>query len=432
MAFFQSPMKPSISRAHRYMLLVLFCLSVSFVSMSRVLRNDMEVSSFGQHSSECFGVVTVLIVFAVATAPGILQEDWRKKRNALVRSMLWPLCACTGFMLVGPALMILNKSLMQEYNFPYPLTLSGLGLLASTICARVAVLSGLASVRPDTQSVVSGFRYWQIVVPIGGMRALTLATGNAVYLHLSLGFIQMLKAFTPAIVLVVMFVAKVQMPARPASWCVLLIVLGTMVDVKGELHATAIGLLFMMASSIGEAVCTVMSQKLLQNFKFSEIEALYFLSLPSTIFLTIPALFFEWPEMLESGRHLIFFEHPFLMLSAALLGICVNLLTFCVIRATSSVILKILNVVRCIGIVAFGSVVYGESHSSQQLIGYGISLLGFLGFNFFQVRHEEAAAVEAWVDKGLHRLSDGFRCLSEGRPEQGGGLSAKNQQDDGL
>lgn len=58
------------------------------------------------------------------------------------------------------------------------------------------------------------------IVPVGACTASTLAFGNAVYLHLSVAFIQMLKSFTPCIVLVVVVIAGMEKPtqkyAKPA------------------------------------------------------------------------------------------------------------------------------------------------------------------------------------------------------------------------
>lgn len=50
------------------------------------------------------------------------------------------------------------------------------------------------------------------VVPIALCFALTLPLGNLAYVFLSVSFIQMLKAFTPAIVMVVAFLFGVETP----------------------------------------------------------------------------------------------------------------------------------------------------------------------------------------------------------------------------
>jgi len=324
------------------------------------------------------------------------REDLVTSALESLGAVFLPLMACSAFMVVGPTLMLLNKHIMQEAGFPYPMSLSSLGLLASVIVSRLLVWTGQAELREEVQAQVVGSGYSWIVLPIAVTRAVTLATGNAVYLFLSVGFIQMLKAFTPAIVLLVMVVAQVEAPAKPSVFCVLIIVFGTIVEVNGELHATFLGILIMVTSCVGEAIATVLSQKMLQNLKFSEVETLYYLSPPSMLFLTMVSVVWEWPTMFQTGEYKIFFEHPHLMLLASVLGVGVNLLTLVVVRATSSVTVKILNTFRCIGLVIIGSIFYGEVHTDRQLFGYGVSLVGFVGYNYFQLNKSHAKAVEAW------------------------------------
>lgn len=50
----------------------------------------------------------------------------------------------------------------------------------------------------------------QNVVPVGICQALTLALGNAAYLYLTVSFIQMLKAFTPVVVLAIGIIFKIE------------------------------------------------------------------------------------------------------------------------------------------------------------------------------------------------------------------------------
>merc|ERR1740121_2259417 len=109
--------------------------------------------------------------------------------------------------------------------------------------------------------------------------------------------------------------------------------------------------------------------------------------------------------MAQDGRYMIFLERPYLFILAAALGVAVNFLTLMVIQATSSVTVKILNTVRCIALVAVGAVIYGEQHSSRQLFGYAVSLVGFVGYNFFERRPTRAAELEVWVHDRLARTS---------------------------
>merc|ERR1719197_237804 len=122
--------------------------------------------------------------------------------------------------------------------------------MSSAIYSRVLVGTGLSTVRPESLAVVAGSKWHKTALPIAICKAMTLASGNAVYLHLGLGFIQMLKAFTPVIVLIAMKIFGTATPSRSAIGFVVVIVLGTLVEVKGELHATALGLVLMLTSEV--------------------------------------------------------------------------------------------------------------------------------------------------------------------------------------
>merc|ERR1719401_3030400 len=154
---------------------------------------------------------------------------------------------------------------MDTHHFRYPLILSSLGVVASLLFSCAAVWSGFAEVSAESAAVVKGARWYCVALPIGLARAATFAAGNAVYLYLGLGFIQMLKAFTPSIILVVMCALGVRRPTRAAVWFVFVIVTGTMLEVKGEMDASAVGLAMMMFSEACDAVALVLTQGLLQD-----------------------------------------------------------------------------------------------------------------------------------------------------------------------
>lgn len=338
-------------------------------------------------------LVAMSLSMCIIIVLGLQGMVWHAMDSA--KTVLAPLAACSAFMIVGPMLTLLNKYIMQDLSFPYPLTLSCVGLISSSVFSFILVFFGLANLRPETQAVLAGRGYCRIVLPMAATRAVSLATGNWVYLILSVGFIQMLKAFTPAIVLVVMVLAQVELPTSPSIWCVMVIVIGTVVEINGELQASFAGVLLMVISCFGDAISTVLSQKMLQDMKFSTVEALYYLSLPSGIMLGSLAVIWEWGTIFKAGHHALFVEFPLVWLAAVGLGITVNFLALAVVRSTSSVTVKILNTVRCIGLVFVGMLLYGEKYTTRQLAGYAVSLVGFAGYNYFQRNYDKARACEA-------------------------------------
>jgi drug/metabolite transporter (DMT)-like permease len=218
-------------------------------------------------------------------------------------------------------------------------------------------------------------------------------------LHLGLGFIQMLKAFTPTIVLLVLRLSGVSSPSRASTAFVSIIVVGTMFEVHGEMKLTAIGLVLMFTSELTEAVTMVFTQKLLQNEKFTIIETMYVLAPPGSACLILAAMITEWRDMIMRGQYVVLYQHPVRFLAAAALGVAVNFVGFMVVQATSSLTTKILNTARGMGLVFIGVLVYGEVITPVEMFGYIVSLIGVLGYNFVQVAPEQGAKLEASVQQ---------------------------------
>ncbi len=112
----------------------------------------------------------------------------------------------------GPTLILLNKHILKDLNFNFPMFLSCLGLISASTVAHVAVR--VFGVELPNQARMTRDMYLKNVVPVGVCQAATLALGNAAYLHLTVSFIQMLKAFTPTMVLVVGVLFAVEYPER--------------------------------------------------------------------------------------------------------------------------------------------------------------------------------------------------------------------------
>merc|ERR1719331_816086 len=110
----------------------------------------------------------------------------------------------------------------------------------------------------------------------------------------------------------------------------------------------------MFTSEVVEAISLVLTQKLLQNHKFTVIEGMYVLAPPGASCLLFAAVLLEWPRMIRAGHHMMPLAQPTYFGVAALLGLGVNFVGFLVVQATSSVTCKILNTARCVSLVFIG------------------------------------------------------------------------------
>jgi TRAP-type uncharacterized transport system fused permease subunit len=77
----------------------------------------------------------------------------------------------------------------------------------------------------------------QNIAPVGVCLAVNLALGNAAYLYLTVSFIQMLKAFTPVVVLTIGIVCGLEKAERNAStrvMCITVFLLTTDEDCQSD------------------------------------------------------------------------------------------------------------------------------------------------------------------------------------------------------
>jgi len=289
-------------------------------------------------------------------------------------------------MIVGPLLMVLNKEILQTLHFDFPLTLAGLGLLTTAIFIRSLVGFSFCEVRAETLEAMAGKEWYWAVLPIAMAKAATLACGNAVYLYLGLGFIQMLKALNPVIIVVVMRTCGLALPSRVARWGVYLIISGTLVEIRGELNVTLLGVVLMMTSEIMEAINLVLTQKLLQvhQCKLTLVEGIYMIAPPSAMLLLGAGAVLEWPRLGREAAYMIVVDHPKYFAASCLLGLAVNFVGMAVVQATSSLTCKVLNTIRGIGVVFVGILFYGEYCTNLELFGYTVALAGFSLYNYAQ------------------------------------------------
>jgi hypothetical protein len=95
--------------------------------------------------------------------------------------------------------------------------------------------------------------------------------------------------------------------------------------------------------------------------------------------------------MLANNGFTTILTNPFTFLAAALTGIGVNFITYFVIQFTSSLSMKILGTVRNIMMVVIGVLFYQEIISSAQILGYTISLCGFIAYNLSKLGYFDSS-----------------------------------------
>ena len=311
---------------------------------------------------------------------------------------LLQLLSCAIFCAVGPLLIFLNKYLLTTVGFRYPAFLSGLGVGCS--CACSVMLVKLRVVKLEHADKISGRFYCTRILPIGLGLAGTLHFGNMAYFHLSVAYIQMLKAFAPAMLLGMLIIMGLEQPSRQLVTAIAIIVLGTTVSAFGEIRFSWLGTGIMLFAEFCECARLAMQQVLLKNLKFSVIEGLFYMTPAALVFLVLLSAWYEFPQMAEDRAFEKMSANPVAFGCAAVLGFGVNLGSVLVVKHCSSLTLRVLGTFRNLMIVFVSHNTLGDPVSGLQLIGYGFATAGVVLYQQAKASRVSVAAKEKSNDSG--------------------------------
>eukprot|EP01084_Bolivina_argentea_P294386 506494_1 len=338
------------------------------------------------------------------------------------------------YMVTGPSLILMNNYVLNDIDFKYPIMLSSLGIFTSAIIVHTLVLLKYITIRTEIKDIIS-FKF--LISRIGILallQALTLNFGNLVYTHLSVSLIQMLKAFTPVITMLLTFMTKQATPNKQLIYSISLLSIGTLITSVNvsDTDASIIGFLIMFAAESSEALKLVLSQKLMQgitvetqnqqtenttndeekeafitgenneinesnlktnlvNVKFTVFESLYYYA-PMTFLcqccLSLPMELGEFREKYDKNINILV-THWMKFVICGCLGFGVNMASFLVTKITSGLYLKALGTFRNICLVGVSMLLFHEIVESKQCLGYVVSLAGFMYYNYIKLQESK-------------------------------------------
>ena len=313
---------------------------------------------------------------------GLLLE--KPKPTSRLREYLVTSFYCLIYLLVGPALIIVNKKILKDVGFGYPMMVSGLGQLSSAVCSFLFIRVFKLTTLTCAAQVTWPF-YLRNMMVVGGATAASLCFGNAGYLFLSISFVQILKAFTPVFVVAMLYATGIDVPSRRVTFSVVALCVGTSVASAGEANFNLTGVAIMLCAEIAEATRLVLTQKLLTNLKFPALEGLYYMAPICSFWMFGLAALLEMPSAVSTGKFGLPAEHAGLFFLSFSLGFLVNVASFLVIKRTSSVMLKLLGTARNAGLACFSAVFLGDEITQTQAVGYLICLYFFGLYNYYKM-----------------------------------------------
>ncbi|KAI9346487.1 triose-phosphate transporter family-domain-containing protein [Obelidium mucronatum] len=280
------------------------------------------------------------------------------------------------WILSSGSVILFNKYILHTLDFPFPIFLTTCHLIFATLSTRILerssnLLDGLKVVK-ITQDV-----YVKAILPIGFLFSLSLVFCNVAYLYLSVPFIQMLKAVTPVVVLLIGYALGTDKVDCMVLVKVTLIVTGVIIASYGEIEFVFLGFVIQGLGILFEATRLVLVQKLLKEHKMDPMVSLYYFAPVCAVINGLAFLIFE--------SHLItwdYFNHVgfgvlFLNCCTAL---ALNVAVVFLIGKTSSLVMCLSGVFKDILLVVVSVFLWNSPVSPLQVFGYGLALIGMVWY----------------------------------------------------
>ena len=285
---------------------------------------------------------------------------------------------------LSASVILFNKYILAFGGFPFPITLTLWHMFFSSSVASILVFTGRV---PSTEGM-DARKYASAVLPIGALFAGTLWLGNAAYLHLSVSFIQMLKALMPAAVYGVGCLFSTETFAWKCVVNMLIITFGVALASAGEMALVPIGVAMQLGSVLTESTRLALVQILLQRrgLKLNPITTLYYVAPASGLFLLIPWSVFE-AERLWNG----FFAGeltiaPMMLVANAACAFALNLSVFLLIGKTSALTMNVAGVIKDWLLIGLSSLLFHSKVTPLNLQGYGIAFAGVCWYNWTKLQ----------------------------------------------
>uniref|UniRef100_M4D4D9 Sugar phosphate transporter domain-containing protein n=1 Tax=Brassica campestris TaxID=3711 RepID=M4D4D9_BRACM len=309
-----------------------------------------------------------------------------------------------------------NKYILDKkmYNWPFPITLT---MIHMAFCSSLAVL--LIKVFKVVEPVsMSRETYLTSVDTIGALYSLSLRLLNSVYIHLSVSFIQMLKALMPVSVYSIGVLLKKESFRSETMTNMLSISFGVAIAAYGEAKFDTWGVMLQLGAVAFEATRLVLIQILLtsKGINLNPITSLYYVAPCCLGFLFFPWIFVELPILRETSS----FHFDFVVFGTnSVCAFALNLAVFLLVGKTSALTMNVAGVVKDWLLIAFSWSVIKDTVTPLNLFGYGLAFLGVAYYNHCKLQALKAKEAQKKVQQGGDEEAAGK--LLEVRESEGGG-----------
>eukprot|EP00798_Chlamydomonas_sp_ICE-L_P019399 gene19399-26052_t len=283
------------------------------------------------------------------------------------------LAACASWVIASTSAIVANRVILVEKDFPYPMAVASMGMAVSGIAGIIAC--DVLKLAPPVTDLSPKY-YFTRILPVGVAQGIAGWLSNTLYLYLTVSFIEMARASLPLFTLLALHFSKLETPAIAGVKAVCLAAMGCCIVASVEVHLTVVGIIFLLSSLL----------LLLVGSDYHPLQGLKLISPGAVVCLLVMSAVSELPSMIVSGAGSVVLANFPLFCTAASLGLIVNMLSMVIIKLVviikllSATTVQVLASVRGPLVVVLGALVFKETVTGLEVVGYAIALTGFIWY----------------------------------------------------
>lgn len=297
------------------------------------------------------------------------------------------------WMAVSVSLIIFNKWLFTNGEFPYPLTLAAMHMGCCFIV--FGAISWLPApyrrcVMPDVDKEIPIWPYLKASLPVALLYALGVGFGDLGFLYASVSFNLFVKPSNVVFTTLAAFAFGLEVCTSTHVFIVFLVASGVATAAAAGLEFSMAGLGCQLIATATEGVRLVLIQRVCQRgMKLDPITTLYHFA-PFTGFLLCGLAFaFDGPVDLTRVTS------PGLLALNCGLAVVLNVLIVGTIARTSAMVFVMCGVIKDITTIVISALAFHVSITHLEMAGYGMSLIGIGTYKVYKNN------LEVFVERGF-------------------------------
>lgn len=308
----------------------------------------------------------------------------------------------TVWMALGISVIFCNASVLRQYR--HPIALVCWHMIVS--CVLVGVVQVIRPQLLDTSNEEAGVpaldlkQSFLLGMPVAVVNAMGLVLSNTAYLFLSVGFIQMIKAFTACAVYMVGCILGTQTWSWPVAKTLFLTTFGLVLASAGEVNFNLTGMLCQAVALAAEGFRINLLEIRLKSkgYKLNPLSSMKILAplVLMTLLVCLLALdrqAFDLGAIARLGWGLTIVN--------GLLACVLNLSVFFVIQVAGGLALALSGIAKDILIVGAAAVFRGDTITPLQVLGYSLAVIGVQAY--VSVKKDTERYAEEGVACGIAR-----------------------------